>query len=367
MATPSYFRERARNPHLRRPPGLEEDPRISPTFDQPMPPGVAAPQPLEVAGAPRATAPPVTPPLARDPLATAYEGYAADVPTTTGGRILEALKTAGIGALQGVARNPQGGLGAAIGGAAAGGVMSAVSPRAGRALQFGTIEQPRIEGEMQRAEVQRKKQEEQEDRARGISMDALKRRQIETGIKADEATTRARRFETVPYGAGVLDTESGELTPGQPRAEAPEFGATGGAIYNKRTGEVTTPAPPRQSRPPEASYAQAQEAQEMKRAAIANWAKVDQLPAGSPERQQAEAVAAQSQAAYNQYVKEFGERFGEWYEVGGFTEPSGNQGWAYWKPHQAGTRPQTPGAKPMQGGAKGQPTANLADLEKLWR
>src|SRR5262245_14057735 len=191
MAT-SYFRERARNPYLRSQvaPIFEEDPNISPTFSQPMP----TMTPTIEASPTRAVAP--TPYV--DPIETARTAYEAQVPTTTKGRILEAIKSAGLGFLQAASRDRENPIAAGIGGAATGGAISAISPKTGRAYQFETFERPGIEERLRREEEHRKRQQAEEDRARAITMDELKRREGEAGIANTEAQTRARRYETVP-------------------------------------------------------------------------------------------------------------------------------------------------------------------------
>lgn len=60
----------------------------------------------------------------------------------------DTLKTAGVGALQGLASG--GGIGGAIGGALAGGIGSAISPEMGRAYRFNTLQRPQMEGALQR-------------------------------------------------------------------------------------------------------------------------------------------------------------------------------------------------------------------------
>lgn len=73
----------------------------------------------------------------------------------------DTLKTAGIGALQGLAT---GGLGGAIGGALAGTAVGLISPRAARGYQFEMMQRPRMEEDLQRQMALRKAQEEFETR-----------------------------------------------------------------------------------------------------------------------------------------------------------------------------------------------------------
>src|SRR5262245_8726792 len=111
----SYFRQRAglraRNPFrdvTSAIPGPDArgdgDPVITPTFDQPMP----AMAPVIEAAPSRAVAPVLTP----DPLEVARGEYMGGTPTTTKGKILQTLVTAGLGALQAAGRNPNDPVGA---------------------------------------------------------------------------------------------------------------------------------------------------------------------------------------------------------------------------------------------------------------
>lgn len=353
MAT-SYFRERARNPYLKRAPGLEDDPNVSPTFSRPMPmaPEVIERPPL------RAVAPPAST-LAPDPIETARTAYEAQVPTTTKGRILEALKTAGLGFLQGAARDRENPLAAGIGGAVAGGGISAVSPKTGRGFQFETLERPRLEDQMRREEDRRKRGLADEDRARAISMDDLKRRGMEANLADIQAQTRGRAVSSVPQGSALVNTTTGQpiyQSQPQPRAESTEFSSSPLGIFNRKTGQVTTPAPAKPAKPPPQAESGLKELAEMKQSARELWRQSGQLLQGSTERQEAESTAREALAAYNQSVASFGERYGEWFETG-----QGTGGWSYTKRRQG----QAQGAKPVARPA--QPTANLRDLERLWK
>ena len=66
----------------------------------------------------------------------------------------DTLKTAGVGALQGMASG--GGIGGAIGGALAGGITSAISPEAGRDYRFDILQRPRMERDQDRRAQQAK-------------------------------------------------------------------------------------------------------------------------------------------------------------------------------------------------------------------
>ena len=145
MAT-SYFRARARNPYLRargtvpndQGPGPTSNPFTTPTFTQPPTQAqVVMEAPPDRPGA--TSAPPV------DPIALARAEYEAGAPTTVKNKILQALANAGLGFLQGAARDPNNPIAAGIGGAATGGAISAISPKTGRSMLFETIQRPRIE------------------------------------------------------------------------------------------------------------------------------------------------------------------------------------------------------------------------------
>lgn len=73
----------------------------------------------------------------------------------------QTLKTAGLGALQGLAT---GGIGGAIGGALGGAILGTASPRAARGYEFEMMQRPRIEEDLQRQMMLRKAQEEFETR-----------------------------------------------------------------------------------------------------------------------------------------------------------------------------------------------------------
>lgn len=353
MATQSYFRERARNPYLRNIPGYEEEPQgVSPTFERPMP---MAPTVVERPPMRAETPTPTAPPSPYERIERERAAYTAKIPTTTGGRFKEALLTAALGALQAAARDRENPLGAALGGAVTGGAISAINPRAGRAYQFETAQRPGIEERMRDEDEQRKRQQMAEDRARAISMDELKRRQIESGIAGDEAQIRARRFETVPYGAGVLDVRTGQITPGQPRAEASEYGSSPLGIYSRKTGQVTTPAAPKANKIPDRAFGDKQELDALKQAAMDMWTTAGQATPGSPERQEAEATARAALDEYNRAAINFGEMYGEWYEAG-----PGKGGWNYVKRRGAPAQGAAPGT-----GAQGQRRFPASELKRF--
>ena len=67
----------------------------------------------------------------------------------------DTLKTAGVGAIQGMASG--GGLGGAIGGALSAGIIGAIDPEAGRNFRFNTLQRPQMEQDQDR-QAQRAKQ-----------------------------------------------------------------------------------------------------------------------------------------------------------------------------------------------------------------
>lgn len=118
----------------------------------------------------------------------------------------DTLKTAGVGALHGMASG--GGIGGAIGGALAGGITSAISPEAGRDYRFDILQRPRMEQEQDRQA--RRAQQIQALIKSGADVDL---------IKAQTGKTRAET-ETLP-GRARLDEETrrSQMDVNQARAE----------------------------------------------------------------------------------------------------------------------------------------------------
>ncbi len=93
-------------------------------------------------------------PVSRDPIQRAREEAVyggqmqADLDIKPKRGFWDIMKTAGVGALQGMA---SGGLGGAIGGALAGGIGHAIDPMAGRGYRFDVMQRPRMEADIQRA------------------------------------------------------------------------------------------------------------------------------------------------------------------------------------------------------------------------
>lgn len=133
-------------------------------------------------------------------------------PQRTKRSVWDVLKTAGVGALQGMASG--GGLGGAIGGALAGGIGGAISPEAGRGYQFDVLQRPRMEADIQRAmaydkfgreqlrgqaELEQTRAQTAKTRAEAAAMpgrEELQRRSVEARIGRDEA--QAQRYKQPP-------------------------------------------------------------------------------------------------------------------------------------------------------------------------
>jgi len=149
-----------------------------------------------------------------DPVNAARDQYRATSPQSTGGKILDALKTAGLGFLQGAASNPNDPIASGIGGAATGGLISAVSPNTGRDLQFEMVKRPEIE-----AEQRRKREQEKADRDKTEA--ALEMERIIAQTDKTRAETEALRTPKpitprapVRSDRGLYDPEAKAIIPG---------------------------------------------------------------------------------------------------------------------------------------------------------
>lgn len=125
----------------------------------------------------------------------------------------EILKTAGVGALQGLAA---GGLGGAIGGALTGGIIQAASPEMGRGVRFDTLQRPRLERQQQQqiAEIQRQQQGRLAEAQIGNLESQAFERQAELALKAAEA--RRREKSVTLSGDETMferDPQTGRLVP----------------------------------------------------------------------------------------------------------------------------------------------------------
>lgn len=119
-------------------------PQMMPLPQQPLPPSNIS-----------AMAPPAPArPQSRDPIQRARSEaiYGGELQEQIGMKpkrgFWDIVKTAGVGALQGMATG--GGLGGAIGGALAGGITSAIDPATGRAYRFDVMQRPRMEADIAR-------------------------------------------------------------------------------------------------------------------------------------------------------------------------------------------------------------------------
>jgi hypothetical protein len=344
----SYFRERARNPHLRQQvaPAFEGDPNVTPTFSQPMP------MASEVIERPplRAEAPPVASASVPgafstlDPITAGAEAYQADAPTTFGGKFKDVLKSAALGFLQSAARDRENPLAAGVGGAVTGGAIQAVSPTTGRAFQFDMLERPRIEDQMRREQAK-------QDKARAVALDDQKRRETEAdinlkGAQAKKLLTpevpraespqmklgRSRKTGRTGYYNALNPAENEEF---EPIAESPYASLSGGGVFRRDTGEVTTPAPEKKA--PDRAFEALNEIAQLKTEAEATWQEWRQPTFSEGEedtpqmREVRRAQAAGAQERYNQAVANFGAIYGDWFETG-----QGAGGWAFVKPRQRG-------------------------------
>lgn len=113
------------------------------------------------------------------------------------------LKTAGVGALQGLSSGQ--GLGGAIGGALAGGTIAAISPRRGGEYRFNMMERPRMEEEMNRRmqQEQFRRQQEQASLAGQKTAAEIQKLQAEAAdIPGRTTSQRAREAAQTEYYKG---------------------------------------------------------------------------------------------------------------------------------------------------------------------
>lgn len=113
------------------------------------------------------------------------------------------LKTAGVGALQGLSSGQ--GLGGALGGALAGGTIAAISPERGGEYRFNMMERPRMEEEMNRRmqQEQFRRQQEQASLAGQKTAAEIEKLQAEAAdIPGRTASQRAREAAQTEYYKG---------------------------------------------------------------------------------------------------------------------------------------------------------------------
>ena len=177
-----------------------------------------------------------------DPVIAAEYEYVTDTMDDKG-KIPRSWKTIGQNALLGAANaykaNPNGGLGAMLGGALGGGAGAAISPVGGRENVFNEGYRPGLERDearaQQRQEIQRKNR-----------MGGLAEREANADIGLKEA--QRRRAERIPGNIGeatwgTYDTTTGQpiwqRPPGASAQPAPSVHVDGEGFYrNMRTGEL---------------------------------------------------------------------------------------------------------------------------------
>ena len=249
------------------------------------------------------------------------------------------LKSAGVGALQGLASGQ--GLGGALGGALAGGVIGGINPMVGRAMQFDAFERPRMEQDMIRQtqldQLQRQRQMEQlgmnktaaeigriEAETQALpGRETQRQRLTESQIEANKARAAAanrppaRRLQRVrtpdekgrPVDKFVPEEEGASY----PVYERPRLGR-GGAGGGRGDSE----------RPSNEGLTLYNNVLKAKRDAEEAWSLGDT------------GAARAAQAYYNQLADELGRRFPGLYEVGAQElspeqSKSGELGWRYIK------------------------------------
>jgi hypothetical protein len=257
------------------------------------------------------------------------------------------LANAGIGALRGIATT--GSLGGAVGGALAGGVGATISPMAGRENLFSAFQAPGIRESI----AKRREQEEQERQAAAEALKTqaaladieLKRSQAYKNrlpplSKPPKAPSPAWRQVVGPDGAPIL------VDMNAPGSQGQTF-----TPYVK----PTEPKPEKPINAPAAAYKQAAEANKLKSQAAELWRKWGEV-ADPEEKERLRQQASAAQGKYNDAVRSLGELFPEHFEVGGFEEAPGKQGWAYYKSRRPQAQPLSrPGGSqaPLQSVRKG--------------
>lgn len=280
-------------------------------------------------------------PVSRDPIQRAREEaiyggqMQADLDIKPKRGFWDILKTAGVGALQGMASG--GGLGGALGGALAGGVMSAASPEAGRGYRFDVLQRPRMEADIQRQMAYAKFNQ---DRMRGqaeleqtIAQTGKTRAETEAIPGREELNREAIRSRIRREGA---QTERYQRPP-EPR-RTPQEEQRAEEMHKARLGLIgaqTSRAqrPPSSGggggggadsdrRPAQMRYQQALKALQTAKQLAGRAAAVDD--------DELHAQAASALQIYNDMVNELVDLYPEMFE-GGIAP---NQTWAYIKPRR---------------------------------
>lgn len=143
-----------------------------------------------------------------------------------------------------------------------------------------------------------------------------------------------------------------------PREGAAPFASSPLGIYDKRSGQVTTPMPPKAEReqgPPSGATQAAASIDKMRREAMQKWDIAKALPDSDPEKAESMAAARSALAQFNEAVKQLGENYGDYYETG-----NGKQGWGYYKP-----RKRQQSAAPAGGGSMGAAAGGRRNVNDL--
>lgn len=247
----------------------------------------------------------------------------------------DTLKTAGVGALQGLASG--GGIGGAIGGALAGGIGSAISPEMGRAYRFNTLQRPQMEGAMQRQMQQElfRREMEKQGIELGKTQAETGRIQRETELMPDryrmEQEERQSRMDLNKQRAQSLrEPKPQKPSPGSlQRVRGPKGQPTYAYVTPENAGQYQPYERPRAPRGggggaierPGQSTNLLQEVVKAKQAAEV--AAADAAEFGTPsDRARAESALN----AYNALVQQLGRAHGNQFEVG-----PGEGGWYYFK------------------------------------
>lgn len=253
------------------------------------------------------------------------------------------LKTAGVGALQGLSSGQ--GLGGALGGALAGGTIAAISPRRGGEYRFNMMERPRMEEEMNRRMQQEQFRRQQEQASLAGQKTAAEIQELQAkaaDIPGRTTSQRAREAAQTEYYKGRAEAVRNPA-PRPTRGDfALEVGADG-KMYriDRQTGNATPvegfrPAP--SGRGGRGGGGGGEDGERLTRSALNLEAETEnarlkaedfmsQLNAMKPD--DSEEYAALKVAAedalrkYNDSVRKLGMIYGDRYEIGPGLTPEG--------------------------------------------
>ncbi len=321
------------------------------------------------------------------------------------------LQNALIGAARGGATG--GGLGGMAGGATVGLLGSLISPMRGREQAFDAFHAPAIAQGMAQRQQQELLQRQQDALLRKAQMDQLEREKLEAEI----AVRRRPERMTVAPGSTVIDPATGKAVftaPDRPQRPATQSSRAhyvdrDGYYRNAVTNEIVVdPATKQPIKAPQrdvddpmareeraeqravarenraedralsredraaqrdagkAAAAAAQKAgenvTEAYNRANADWEYAKGLPDSDTEKAAYIAKARSSQAAYNAAARRLREQFPDFYKV---TEGKGEKGDVWMHVESAPT--QRPSRRSGGTAQPQSPTANLSDLERLWK